>query len=298
MPPEITQLFHLRFLALKGRLKVLPSISKLENLQTLMIRVYQWERGDIILHLPIEMWQMTQLRHLIFSKGNALRMPLVAVPSGGQVLENLQTLHVNNFQFTSIELIPNLKKLRVHYDFEHRGTWRKYCLNNLIHLRQLETLNLMFQAVWTVNPFPPSFALPSSLKKLTLTSCGLPWQDMTVIRSLPNLEVLKLKSRAFIGEEWECCSEGEFPMLKFLLIERLNLKRWQVESSHFPCLVRLIIKICWELEEIPCEIGDIPTLELIEVGWGKKSLIDSVLLIQEEQRSLGNDVLQVRSLFR
>ncbi|KAL0464115.1 UNVERIFIED_CONTAM: putative late blight resistance proteinR1B-16 [Sesamum latifolium] len=298
MPPEVTQLFHLRFLALEGRLKVPPSISKLENLQTLIIRVYKWKRGDIILHLPIEMWQMTQLRHLIFFKGNALRMPLVAVPSGGQVLENLQTLHVNNFQFTSIKMIPNLKKLRVHYDFEHRGKWRNYCLSNLIHLRQLETMNLMFPAMWIVDPFPPSFALPSSLKKLTLSSSELPWKDMAVIRSLPNLEVLKLKSRAFIGEEWECCSEGEFPMLKFLLMEGLNLKRWQVESSHFPCLERLIIKSCWELEEIPCEIGDIPTLELIEVGWGKKSLIDSVLLIQEEQRSLGNDVLQVRSLFR
>ncbi|KAL0429585.1 UNVERIFIED_CONTAM: putative late blight resistance proteinR1A-10 [Sesamum radiatum] len=205
MPPEITQLFHLRFLALSGRLKVPPSISKLQNLQTLMIRVYRWETGDSILFLPIEMWEMRQLRHLIVYGGSMLPTPLAAAPSGRRVLENLQTLSVDNFKFTSqaIEMIPNLKKLKICYDCPFRAAWIEYCLSNLVHLCQLETLNLMFRPIGLeVNPFPAIFTLPSTLQKLTLTDCALPWQDMAIIRSLPNLEVLKLRDDAFIGDEW------------------------------------------------------------------------------------------------
>ncbi|KAK4414150.1 putative late blight resistance proteinR1B-16 [Sesamum alatum] len=303
IPSEITLLLHLRFLALtyskfSDRLMVPPSISNLQNLQTLMIRIYRWETSDSILFLPFEMWKMPQLRHLLFFKGSMLPTPLGVASNGGQVLENLQILCVDNFKFTSnvIELIPNLKKLKVYYYDVFRVAWVEYCLNNLVHLCQLQTLNLMFKPVGLeVNPFLASFVLPHTLQKLTLTDCALPWQDMAVIRSLPNLEILKLRDDAFIGEEWEC-SEGEFPRLKFLLMELLNLKCWQVESSHFPCLERLVIKRCWQLVEIPCAIGDIPTLELIEVtiGLGSKSAADSAVLIQEEQRSLGNDVLQVR----
>ncbi|KAK4414152.1 Disease resistance protein RPP8 [Sesamum alatum] len=304
IPPEITQLFHLRFLALSlvyeelsSKLIIPSSISKLQNLQTLMILVYGSENVDSILLRPIEMWDMPQLRHLMFFQRNRLPTPLAAAPSGGQILENLQTLCVNNFRFTSntIEMIPNLKKLKVYYYDVFKAAWEEYCLNNLVHLCQLETLNLMFRYSrrYIADPFLASFAFPPTLKKLTLSTCELPWQDMAVIRSLPNLEVLKLRYDAFTGEEWEC-SDGEFPRLKFLLMEMLNLRRWQVESSHFPCLERLIIKSCWELEEIPCEIGDIPTLQLIEVVPPSKSAANSAILIQEEQRDLGNDVLQVR----
>ncbi|KAK4410785.1 putative late blight resistance proteinR1A-10 [Sesamum angolense] len=269
-PTEITQLFHLRFLALalayselRKSLLVPSSISKLQILQTLMIRVYGWEISDSILFLPFQIWEMPQLRHLIFFQGSMLPTPLAAAPSGGQVLENLQTLCVDNFRFTSntFEMIPNLKKLKVYYDDASRAKWAKYCLYNLVHLCQLETLNLMFTFILMceVDPFPASFAFPPKLKKLTLSKCKLPRQGMAVIRLLPNLEVLKLRYIAIIGEEWEC-SDGEFPRLKFLLMERLNLRSWPVESTHFPCLERLIIKQCLQLEDIPCEIGDIPTL--------------------------------------
>ncbi|KAL0464122.1 UNVERIFIED_CONTAM: putative late blight resistance proteinR1A-10 [Sesamum latifolium] len=290
IPPEMTQLFHLRFLALKAedRLMVPPSISKLQNLQTLMIRAH-----GIVL-LPIEMWEMPQLRHLIFFQGSWLPVP---APSGGQVLENLQTLYVDNFKLTSnaIEMIPNLKKLKVCYDCPFRAPWIEYCLSNLVHLCHLETLNLMFTPPWKhiADTLPVSFAFPPNLKKLTLSRCNIPWRHMVIIGTLPNLEVLKIRDRAFVGEEWECCREGEFPRLKFLQTEGLELECWRVESSDFPCLERLIIKHCWELEEIPCEIGDIPTLESIEVYQVSKSAIDSALRIQEEQRSLVNDLFQV-----
>ncbi|KAL2234448.1 putative late blight resistance protein homolog R1B-16 [Sesamum indicum] len=166
--PEITQLFHLRFLALgldcpklSNRLKVPPSISKLHNLQTLMIR------ADAILLLPIEIWEMPQLRHLIFFQERGLPSPLDAAPSGGHVLENLQTLRVDNFRFTStaIETMPNLKKLKVYYYHLFVAVWTEYCLSNLVHLYQLETLNLLFinSLIYKENPLPASFALPPNL---------------------------------------------------------------------------------------------------------------------------------------
>ncbi|KAK4414168.1 putative late blight resistance proteinR1A-10 [Sesamum alatum] len=299
-PCEITLLLHLRFLAFTDRnfcqkLMVPPSISKLQNLQTLIIRSLLSKA----LVLPFQVWKMPQLRHLIFFEGSILPIPFAAI-MGLRIpgLENLQTLsNVINFRFTSkvIEMIPNIKKLKVSYVGLSRRNWQKYCLKNLVQLCQLETLNFTFKPTskWRRDPFSVIFAFPPNLKKLTLSGCNIPWRHMMIIRSLPNLEVLKLRNFAFIGEEWEC-SEGEFPRLKFLLIEGLHLKCWQVESSHFPCLERLIIKRCWELNEIPCEIGDIPTLQLIEVGGIRKSVIRSAVLIQEEQQSLGNDLLQVR----
>ncbi|KAL0397265.1 UNVERIFIED_CONTAM: putative late blight resistance proteinR1A-10 [Sesamum calycinum] len=221
IPRELTLLLHLRFLAFtywdsEQKLMLPPSISKLQNLQTLIIRLYASEA----LVLPFQMWKLPQLRHLVFSKRTILSVPLA-------------------------------------------------------------------------DTFPVIFDLPPNLKKLTLSGCNIPWQHVVIIGMLPNLEVLKLRNSAFIWREWEC-TEGEFPRLKYLLMEGLNLERWLVENSHFPCLVRLIIKACWKLEEIPCEIGDIPTLQLIEIGPGSKSAADSVVLIHDEQRSLGNDLLHVR----
>ncbi|KAL0464124.1 UNVERIFIED_CONTAM: putative late blight resistance proteinR1A-10 [Sesamum latifolium] len=304
--PEITQLFHLRFLAftsyklrypkLEDGIMLTPSISKLQNLQTLIIRSGSYlARDDRTLFLPIQIWDMPQLRHLIVFHKTILPNPLV-VPFGGQLLENLHTLStVENFIFTSkaIEMIRNIKKLKVLYTSVWQASLAEYCLDNLVHLAQLETLNFRFiTSWWEKHPVPVSFALPPNLKKLTLSGCGLTRQYMATIGSLPNLEVLKLRNDAFIGTQWES-SQEEFPRLKFLLMERLNLKFWRAESTHFPVLECLIIRYCPELE-IPCEIGEIPTLQLIVVGPQSKPAADSAELIQEEQQNLGNDLLQIR----
>ncbi|KAK4414155.1 hypothetical protein Salat_2828300 [Sesamum alatum] len=88
---------------------------------------------------------MPQLRHLIFYE-SVLPMPLAAI-HGGQVLENLQTLcGVKDFTFTRkvIEMVPNLKKLKAFYTTKSREKWAKYCLNNLVHLCHLKTLEIRF----------------------------------------------------------------------------------------------------------------------------------------------------------
>ncbi|KAL8459484.1 hypothetical protein ACS0TY_036824 [Phlomoides rotata] len=111
---------------------------------------------------------------------------------------------------------------------------------------------------------------------------------MEVVGSLPNLQVLKLRDYACNCDTWKT-NEGEF---EFLLIDRSDLQDWITESSHFPKLVRIVLHRCPNLREIPNDIGDVPTLELIEVD--ADDLFKSDKQIQEDQQSYGNEALQVR----
>ncbi|KAL2515290.1 Disease resistance RPP8-like protein 3 [Forsythia ovata] len=286
LPDRITQLVNLRYLSGRCEQAPLESIYKLRNLQTLIMH-------EALVQLPQEIWKMTQLRHIEFQGNVNLPDP----PSGEivEVLENLQTLScLRNFRCTEevLKRIPNLKKLEISYTGE-RIDWEYYCLNNLGQLHKLEILKCFF---YGQSLEPNVFTFPPSLKKLTLLGCKLPWEDMKAIDSLPNLEVLILKGDAFIGEEWET-TEGGFIRLKFLLLEKIDLEYWIVDSIHFPILERLVIKDCHDLEKIPNGIGEILTLELIELHYCSSSIVTSVQKILEEQReNTGDEVLQVRIL--
>ncbi|KAK6156442.1 hypothetical protein DH2020_010690 [Rehmannia glutinosa] len=289
-PDELFELFHLRYLALAYPQNIPAAISNLQNLQTLIIHPVgaSWSYLErFMVHLPRECWCMPNLRHLVSSSSHALCIPEAAV----SVLENLQTLSVvKNLRCTprTLRSIPNLKKLGIIYS---SGGCH---LENLVYLHQLEKLKLtMYSSFRSQQKLNPAF--PRTLRKLTLSGGRLPWEDMTIIGSLPNLQVLKLRDFACYGSEWDT-TDGEFPQLNVLLIDESNLQHWITESSHFPSLKRLSLHRCPNLTEIPDGIGEIPTLELIEVKHGNESLVESAKRIHEEQQSWGNDVLQVRCL--
>lgn len=292
-PVELLQLLQLKFLAFAAgfiRYPTLPpSMPVHQNLQTLIVgsSVKFSSEHRLVASLPI--WKMPQLRHLVFFSITLSPAPFHVEEF--PVLENLQTLsRIRNFRFTkeAIRMIPNLKKLKVLYNLNS-----EYELNNLVLLHQLETLNLVFQPTLWTQSVPLRFEVPLSVKKLTMRGCGLSWEDMTMIGSLPYLEVLKLLDMSVIGEEWEPV-EGEFPMLKFLLMQRLEIKHWEAENAHFPSLETLIIKHCLGLENIPSGIGEIASLQMIEIEGAKLSVVESAEQIREEQRGMGNDVLQIR----
>lgn len=134
--------------------------------------------------------------------------------------------------------------------------------------------------------------LPASLKKLSLAGCCLNWSDMSIIQSLPNLEVLKILDNAFLGPRWET-GEEEFRQLKFLKLQDLNIQQWEASSINFPCLKQLVVDRCKYLEEIPLELGDIPTLQLIEVDCSSYTVVESVDRIRDEQQSFGNFDLKI-----
>ncbi|KAL1546821.1 putative late blight resistance protein R1A-10 [Salvia divinorum] len=278
---QVFELIYLTYLASSIPDSIVPpAIAKLQNLQTLII--YRFG-----VHLPVEIWRLRQLRHLIAFSFHPLLLPEGATLS----LDNLQTLSMATDFVCSermVDMIPNITKLGICYSEDKLGVC--YHLDNLKHLLKLEKLKLDIH-----NSFVPCLSpvFPLSLKKLELSGGWISWSDMTIVGSLPNLQVLKLKKYACYGERW-ATNMGEFHMLIHLLIDESNLKCWTTEYNHFPRLQRLVLHRCPCLDGIPIDIADIRTLELIEIDDRNQSLLYSAKRIQKEQReNWGNDELKV-----
>ncbi|XP_073048660.1 putative late blight resistance protein homolog R1C-3 [Primulina eburnea] len=295
-PFEIFKLVNLRYLAFAymGKGKLPSSISNLQNLQTLIFRSKRY------FYLPSDILKMPRLRHLILFSGGSL----LCWPSGLQhnridsfSLQDLITLsRVENFKCTKevIQIMPNLKRLGVHYILYNRTKWSSYGFSNFVYLEKLETLKCFF-FIQLPSRFPRqvNFVFPLQLRKLTLRGCRISWNRMTMVGSLPNLEVLKLKHYSFEGPVWEP-NDDEFVSLKYLQLEELDLVQWKANDTHFPSLQHLSLRYCMKLKEIPFDIGETPTLQKIDVYGCSRSAEMSAILIQEEQQSLGNEGLQVR----
>lgn len=319
IPSEIMQLVNLRYLAVATVSEFPPPVSQFWSLQTLILHMYS--TGST---LPWEIWKMPSLRHLHIK-------PSICLPSqtteecnryNSLVLNNLQTLTNITLADCTKDIFsstPKLKKLgicetleytypakilwSVPYTFENlwpycsdtiSDLWSD-CLRNLALLSQLEALKIIgLRPPAQVPKLAPHLdALPENLKKLTLSFTYLPWESMTSLCRLPNLEVLKLKNYAFTGPKWEQVEEG-FCSLKLLLIEISDLEHWSASNDHFPCLEHLVLKSCLRLDSIPHDLGDIPTLQIIELENSSQSAVLSAKEIQEEQQSYGNDILEVR----
>ncbi|XP_073156831.1 putative late blight resistance protein homolog R1B-16 [Henckelia pumila] len=257
-PPEILQLAaNLTYLELGYNPKIPSTISRLRNLQTIV--------ADII-SMPPEIWEMTQLRHVKSNFGTHLPdIPPAEGSTNNIILENMQTLwKINNFRCVQevVKRIPNLKTLSLVY-YDDVGLSSQY-VNNLVCLAKLESLHCHFD-------FGPNdhnlrnLAFPPSLKQLVLMGCHIPWEKITnIIGILPELEVLKLKYGATKGKFWKT-NDGAFEQLKFLLIQDSDIAKWKTEAGHFPSLQHLILEECHALKGIPSEIGEIPTLEKVQL---------------------------------
>ncbi|EYU19026.1 hypothetical protein MIMGU_mgv1a020094mg [Erythranthe guttata] len=248
---------------------------------------------------PCEIWNMTQLKHVNFD-----RLELPDPPTGGKddefVLGNLQTLtNIRNFKCGKeiVKRIPNINKLQIFYYEEPQG-FLSYCLDNLGHLHKLESLRFSLNPINkpSLNDLVENFILPNSLKKLTLEGTYLKWEEMnTKIGLLPNLQVLKLKASSFVGAEWETV-EGQFCNLRYLLINMCSdLEWWTTDSSSFPRLEHLVLQQLDKLNEIPSGIGEIPTLQSIELNLCHDDAVISAKSIFDEQEDLG---LRVRVVAR
>ncbi|KAL2482260.1 putative disease resistance protein RDL6 [Forsythia ovata] len=281
-PNEVAEWVDLRYLDCMSM--HLPSwIAKLQNLQTIILR-----RDMRPLYLSLDIWKMPQLRHV------QLEYVILPDPSSvgteGErsvfVLENLQTLSiVMNFRCTKevIKRIPNIKKLGIHYKDEDMGG-EYYYLNNLVHLRKLESLKLINFGF----SFSRNLSYPTSLKKFTLVEGSLSREAMSIVGSLPNLQVLKLRRIAFFHREW-ITNAGEFLQLKYLQLENISLDHWRVDGTHFPNLECLVLEDCDDFGQIPDEIREIPTLRSIELNECCGSVLTSAMRIQIKHRRSGGD---------
>lgn len=291
LPAPVFELFHLRYLAFGCPMELPRAVSRLQNLRALIIRPSKRLRrfSNDELYLPLELWMMPLLTHLVSF------FDILPNPEGADsALQNLLTLHVVKKLICTKEMmamILNVKKLGITY-FGDKFQ-EDYQLQNLVLLHQLEKLTLVVKADHpfrqAVNP-----VFPHTLRKLTLSGWRLSWEYMSVIGSLPELQVLKLRNHACEGGKWET-DEEQFPKLEYLHIDASDLKEWATESTHFPKLKRLVIYRCSSLTEIPEGFGDI--LELIEVDHANESLVDCVKAIENDQQENGNNSLRVNCVY-
>ncbi|KAG8379223.1 hypothetical protein BUALT_Bualt07G0066200 [Buddleja alternifolia] len=267
-PMEIVKLNQLRFLGFSLNAGELPaSISRLWNLQVLIVRPSLKMSSGAPSFLPPEIWKMRGLRHLQFIGSD------LPVPCGVRDrLPNLLTLsHVSARSCTRKVLakIPNLKKLGILIELaEDDAAEPSLLMHDVAVLSGLETFKC---TVTNPNPrsraaasLPNSFlTLPSSLKKLTLRGCGFLWEDMKAITRLPNLEVLKLQCYSFRGPKWEL-RELRFAQLGLLLLEDLDVEQWRADKKSFPKLHSLIIRHCYKLQQFPLKWQMLQMIELVD----------------------------------
>ncbi|XP_022851534.1 putative late blight resistance protein homolog R1A-10, partial [Olea europaea var. sylvestris] len=189
----------------------IASIYKFRNLQTIISH-------DRIHNLQPEIWKMPQLRHVKLKFTASLPDPPISEIKGEEnsivVLENLQTLSmIRGFSWTEevLKRIPNLRKLAICYDFATEADWKKYHINNLVHLTKLESFKCRIR--YRCSEFLVDLTFPTSLRKLILDGIKFHPSKLPILGSMPNLEVLKLRLSTFLCQEWEP-NEGEFLKLK------------------------------------------------------------------------------------
>ncbi|XP_057773792.1 putative late blight resistance protein homolog R1B-8 [Salvia miltiorrhiza] len=289
-PTQIFQLFNLRFLAFSCDSKVPSGISRLWNLQTLIASSRDFD-------VPSEIWEMPELTHLKMNgfvyfddsyTKKIVQKKLQTIPC---VVVTDRVIRRGFF-----ESIPNIKKLGI---CDRIQTSLQF---DLSHLHKLETLRCKSGRLGSYIRDPKyhfgflgRFRFPGNIRKLFLDSCVIQMGFLTTVCALHHLEVLKISLCKFESEEWEAAEGDEFRSLQFLLLNHSDVVRWRADETNFPRLRHLIIQHCRELEEIPAGIGEIPTLQLIELERCNDSAVTSAKQIQEEQQSeYGNYDLQLR----
>ncbi|PHU03591.1 hypothetical protein BC332_28842 [Capsicum chinense] len=286
----IPQLVHLRYIA--AGIDDPASLAKLRNLQTIILVAYE-------VQLPLEIWKMSAIRHIDVGWSNHIPNPLEAEnhSSIGEekllFLNNLQNLALPSSPFLDeiLTRTPNLNKLKIRV--VSNTDWSVFVRCPIL-LQGLETLHILS----TVEHDPiilSRHVFMSNIKQLTLVYTFFPWEDTVVLANLSKLEVLKANG-GFWGTDWRLNSDVVFPKLKYLRLEYGDLERWEETSSdNFPVLEQLVLIWFNSLEEIPQAIGDIATLILIQVEKCGPVVEASAKKIHEEQESLGNYGLQIRT---
>ncbi|CAI9090480.1 OLC1v1025258C1 [Oldenlandia corymbosa var. corymbosa] len=291
----IAELIHLRYLAIRPRRNELPP--ELGNLQYLETLALAGVIGYIF--LPDTIWNLTSLRHLLSDHGIFI-FPHVTEKSLNYYFQMDDLTHIStlplyrgkNVGMFILRRLPSIQKLGCRF---FSDSWDNYLGCNIFpeldFLSELKSLKISFSGKVQC---PCKFSFPSNLVKLVISSSRLPWEEISVIgRLLPNLEVLKLLSKAFEGQQWDM-KDGEFPKLKFLKLESLDIVVWNAEApDYLPFLEQLVVLRCPNLQEIPASFGEIATLKSIEIKWCSSPAMDSVKNVLELQRDLSNDEFSV-----
>ncbi|PWA49255.1 NB-ARC domains-containing protein [Artemisia annua] len=243
-PEGISLLVHLRYLAIWHLSGFPSSLLNLTSLQTLIVKTSQSS-----LLLPSNISDLVNLRHL--SSNKKFYLPSINRPMNLQTISEVELGDlVENFQ----KYFPVIKKMSLILNSDEGNDFELLpCLETL----KLTGINRREQSEPKLPKGEPNcrnnqISFSTTLKKLTLVRCHLPWSDISIIQLLPNLEVLKLRADAFDGSLWKT-DEAQFQQLQFLRLEKLNIKQWEAYSINFPCLKQLeISEACFTSDDENC----------------------------------------------
>ncbi|XP_076909944.1 putative late blight resistance protein homolog R1A-3 [Bidens hawaiensis] len=284
---KITMLVHLRSLAVWLRYnqssfsdvgKLPFSKAKFGSLQTLIVK-------GKFQNIKLYPDKMVNLRHL---RCDRIDFSIDLCAHSVFHLQTISRLKLDHRAQSLLESFPNIKKLGCSIS----SASTKHGLLSFALLTHLEALNIdkyIYGPLTLASPI----RFPETLRKLTLSCLRLPWNYMSTIQRLPKLEVLKLLDSSFMGHMWETGDE-QFHQLKLLKLEKLNIRFWEASSINFPRLRKLVVRRCDDLKEIPLGLGQIYTLEHIELDHSNSCVLESVSRIQETQREIGNNDIHVK----
>lgn len=292
-PAEILFLICLRYLSIKCEIKEVPSsIGNLYNLETFHVVRKGGKEG--ILLFPHIIWKMKTLRNVTVGRVAILLLDDhddYMCPQLGNV-DSFSSLYLSNVADAEklLKGFPRIRKLKL----EISDSWdcgRTCNQFQVLHsLSKLESLNLQYSRHVA---HTCQFNFSTALKELTLSGSNHPWNEMSTIGKLPNLEVLKLLCSAIVGNTWDV-EDDEFPNLKYLKLSELDISHWEAPASSFPCLERLVVRDCHFLIEFPKIFEDVLTLKMIQVSGCLKSLGTSAVSLRNERWDMGNDDLEVQ----
>ncbi|XP_049349485.1 LOW QUALITY PROTEIN: uncharacterized protein LOC125814078 [Solanum verrucosum] len=279
-PNELKSLIHMRYFAVRTSADSIPSsVSDLWNLETFVVNGLHR-----VLKLPCSLFKMFKLRHVHVNSRASFSLHDNMCESQLVNLETFSTpcLSPGEDAEKILRSMPNLRKLRCIVEgllgYSTKGSVVRFPRLDFLH--QLESLKRFSNSYPTKHPH--EFNFPLNLRELTLSNFRLPWTQILTVGKLPNLEILKLLFRAFEGAEWEV-KDSDFPELKYLKLDNLNIAEWSVMDDAFPKLERLVLTKCKKLEKIPCHFEDVASLESIEVNWCSWSVANSAQEFQTTQ---------------
>ncbi|KAL3501683.1 hypothetical protein ACH5RR_036132 [Cinchona calisaya] len=276
-PTDILYLVLLKYIAISCHFKILPEkMSNLWNLQTLIV-----ETSSRTLDIKADIWKLAQLRHLHTNASTSLAKSKEQ-PSINASLQTLSTISPESCSAEVFDRTPKLKKLgicgKLRNILEAHGQSSFFA--SLYKLEELENLKLLNDDISVkLHALPQENMFPRNLTRLTLLNTLLEWRHMSTLGKLEKLEVLKLKDNAFQGELWKTEDCG-FRNLKVLHIGSTNLVMWKASASHFPILRSLFLRHCTKLEAVPSGLGDISTLQEIDLYCTNPTVATSARKIQ------------------
>ncbi|XP_058115396.1 disease resistance protein RPH8A-like isoform X2 [Magnolia sinica] len=290
VPKEIGTLVHLRYLEMtvnvNGTGQSLPSsMANLRNLQTLVVR-FTFFRQSV--HIPIDIWNMQQLRHVRVREGaftcegstlGEQTADELSLPSNLQTLRNILAGDwIENY----LQKLINLRTLKIEkVDSSRHGEGLIDSIPKLDHLRSLKLtgkdlipfppiLNLLYLFKLHLNGrlgnLPESHEFSPNLTKLTLYASKLKQEPIMTLEKLANLRVLRLEYYSYLGKEMVCSRQG-FPRLEFLVFRGLfGLEEWRVEEGAMLRLSRLKMHGAYKLKMLPEGLQHVTTLKKLEIA--------------------------------